>query len=169
MIPVIKLHHCNRLIADISIINETDAEEVMPYILRSAIILFSAEMEDNIKKIVTIALKHYPFVVKQITISDIREFLKNFGNKSRNPTFSDIKKLLKIFDIDIDTSISDNEKQFYSNFINKRNKIAHDPRAPISFSFNDFKKAVNIGEAILNNINESLFLKVTEHIKNEFT
>ena len=30
-------------------------------------------------------------------------------------------------------------------------------------------KAVNIGETILNSINESLFLKVTEHIKNEFT
>ncbi|WP_456381371.1 HEPN domain-containing protein [Hydrogenimonas sp.] len=169
MIPVIKLHHCNRLITDISTINETDAEEMMPYILRSAIILFSAEMEDNIKKIVTIALKHYPFVVKQITIGEIREFLKNFGNKSRNPTFSDIKKLLKIFDIDIDSSISDNDKEFYSNFINKRNKIAHDPRAPISFSFGDFTEAVNIGEAILNNINKSLFLKVTEHIKNEFT
>ena len=169
MIPVVRLQHCNRLIADISAINEADAEEVMPYILRSAIILFSAEMEDNIKKIVTIALKHYPFVVKQITIADIREFLKNFGNKSRNPTFSDIKKLLKIFDIDIDSSISDNDKQFYSNFISKRNKIAHDPRAPISFSFSDFTKAVDIGEAILNNINESLFLKVTEHIKNEFT
>jgi len=169
MIPVVRLQHCNRLIADISAINEADAEEVMPYILRSAIILFSAEMEDNIKKIVTIALKHYPFVVKQITIADIREFLKNFGNKSRNPTFSDIKKLLKIFDIDIDSSISDNDKQFYSTFISKRNKIAHDPRAPISFSFSDFTKAVDIGEAILNNINESLFLKVTEHIKNEFT
>jgi hypothetical protein len=61
MIPVVRLQHCNRLIADISAINEADAEEVMPYILRSAIILFSAEMEDNIKKIVTIALKHYPF------------------------------------------------------------------------------------------------------------
>ena len=169
MIPEVKLQHCNRLISDISAIDETDAEEVMPYILRSAIILFSAEMEDNIKKIVTIALKHYPFVVKQVTISDIREFLKNFGNKSRNPTFSDINRLLKIFDININSSISDTDQQFYSNFIVKRNKIAHDPRAPISFSFSDFIKAVNIGETILNSINESLFLKVTEHIKNEFT
>ncbi len=169
MIPRIELQHCKRLIDDISAIDENYVEDVMPYILRSAIILFSAEMEDNIKKIITIALKHYPFVVKQVTISDIREFLKNFGNKSKNPTFSDIKKLLKIFNIDINNSISESDQQFYSDFITKRNKIAHDPRASISFSFKDFIDVVKIGETILNSINKSLFLKVTEHIKNEFT
>ncbi len=50
MIPRIELQHCKRLIDDISAIDENYVEDVMPYILRSAIILFSAEMEDNIKK-----------------------------------------------------------------------------------------------------------------------
>ena len=123
MIPRIELQHCKRLIDDISAIDENYVEDVMPYILRSAIILFSAEVEDNIKKIIT----------------------------------------------DINNSISESDQQFYSDFITKRNKIAHDPRASISFSFKDFIDVVKIGETILNSINKSLFLKVTEHIKNEFT
>ena len=168
MIPRIKLEHCQRLIDDISRLNEDDVEEVMPYILRSAIILFSAEMEDGLKKIVTIALKHYPFVIKQISIGDIREFLRNFNNKSRNPTFADIQQLIKIFDIDLSSVLEESEKQFYSQFIGKRNKIAHDPREPITFSFNDFKKVVDLGEIILNEISKFLFKKVTEHIKNDF-
>ena len=168
MIPRISLIHCQRLIEDISKINENDAEDIMPYVLRSAIILYSAEMEDCLKRLVTIALKHYPFVIKGISVDQIREFLKNFNNKSRNPSFTDIQNLIKIFDVNLNDTLQPEEKQFYSDFIGKRNKIAHNPRISITFSFDDFKKAVVLGETILNKISESLFLKVTEHIKEEF-
>ena len=125
-------------------------------------------MEDCLKRLVTIALKHYPFVIKGISVDQIREFLKNFNNKSRNPSFTDIQNLIKIFDVNLNDTLQPEEKQFYSDFIGKRNKIAHNPRISITFSFDDFKKAVVLGETILNKISESLFLKVTEHIKEEF-
>ena len=169
MISKINLIHCRRLINDISGINEEDAEKVMPYILKSAIILYSAEMEDALKRLVAISLKYCPFIVKDAAIGRLRELLKNFNNKTRNPLFSDIQKLMKLFDVGLDNSLKEEQKQFYSDFIKKRDKIAHNPRESITFSFDDFKQAINFGETILNYISNFILAKVTEHIKNEFS
>jgi hypothetical protein len=168
MIREIKLNHCRRLIEDIKRLSvQSDIEDIMPHILRSAVILFSAEMEDNLKKMIAIGFKHYPFVVKNVSIHDIRNFFKEVSRKARNPKYRDIKKLVEIFGITLST-IGDDEKEFYSNFIEKRDRIAHNPQESIPFSFQDFESAVEIGEKILNYISQSLFEKITEHIKGEF-
>ena len=99
----VKLIHCRSLIDDIErlALDIEDLDGLMPHILRSAVILFSAEMEDNLKKIVAVALKHYPFAVHNKPINEIRKFLKSFNNKSRNPKYNDIKKIVQFFDINI--------------------------------------------------------------------
>ena len=164
----LKLNHCKRLIDDVKgLAQKSDIEDIMPYILRSAIILFSAEMEDSLKKLIAIAFKHYPFVIKDVSIHDIKNFLRDFHNKARNPKYRDIKKLMDFFGINLDI-LNEQEKAVYSNFIEKRDEIAHDPRESISFSFEEFVMAVEIGEKILNHISGSLFEKITEHIKSEF-
>ena len=168
----VKLIHCRSLIGDIEKLNNIDnldLDGIMPHVLRSAVILFSAETEDNLKKIVAIAIKHYPFAICNKPVNEIRKFLKSYNNKSRNPKYSDIKKLVQFFDISIENALTEEEAQKYSNLINHRDNVAHDPRYSISFSFDDFKAAVKVAEKSLTYISNSLFEKVTKHIRNDFS
>ena len=167
----VKLIHCRSLIDDIKKLNNTDdLDGLMPHVLRSAVILFSAETEDNLKKIVAIAIKHYPFTIYNKPVSEIRKFLKSYNNnKSRNPKYSDIREIVQFFDISTKNALTEEEVQKYSNLIKHRNNVAHDPRYPLSFSFNDFKAAVEVAEKLLTYISNSLFEKVTKHIRNDFS
>ena len=76
---------------------------------------------------------------------------------------------MQFFDINIDDVLAEEEIQKYSNLITDRDEVAHDPRHSISFSFHDFKAAVEIGEKLLTYISNSLFEKVTNHIRNDFS
>jgi len=158
------LIHSRRLINDVKMFDRDEIETVVPHIIRGAIILFSAEVEHNLKDFIAIALKHIS--LKNKSLNELREFLKKYTNKSRNPKFEDIKELLSFFGINI--TLNNPEINYYNNIITQRNRMAHDPRAIITTSLEDIEQAIEIAEKLLSLIKDEIKNKILEEVEREF-
>lgn len=150
-------------------------DEVYPYLLKAAVITFSAEMEYELKKTFKSLLLRYlnwklncfqhglngiselysdrADITSRNTIKldEMIKILQDGLNKYknlRNPKISDISEVCKYIDIP-KPDLGSQWESTYNNVINARNIMAHEPTGSTTVSLQELINAVYVGEKII--------------------
>jgi hypothetical protein len=145
----------------LSVLQKTDpGADEYEYLLKMAVIIFSAEVELEIKKIFKLLLVEYlPQLADDLanarSLKDGTEVINKLGglvgvykNKLRNPQIKDINEAFKYLNIK-KIELDNKNEEIYNNVIKARNSIAHDPRVSITVSLQEIANAMGVGKKIL--------------------
>lgn len=133
------------LIADIEdILHENKIDQASPiinyHLIKVGILSFSGEIENDLKELISKKIGGY------------KHFCR-LCNKLRNPKIADINDVLNELSI-AKLEIEDSKKSKFSNIIVARDKVAHTPDFNSNISLNDLKEGVQIGNEILDHIEQ---------------
>ena len=117
---------------------QSDSPIVNDYLVKMGIILYSSEIENDLKELVSRKLAGY------------KSFCQ-LCNKLRNPKFGDIQAVLKDLKLQV-LNLDEDKVSKYSNLIVARDQIAHRPDYSAQLTLKDLQICINIGKEILTHI-----------------